>query len=92
MKKNSYNTTYCIRLFYGVAAAQVKKRKEATLNFGITAGLNTAYVTTGNSGENTDATTGFNAGVSGDFYFSNRWSLKVKVLYDQKRLGQRFYN
>lgn len=74
--------------FYGAASAQVKEKGDT--EYGITVGLNTAYVTDGNSGENTDATTGFNAGVSGDFYFSNRWSLKVKVLYDQKGWGNGF--
>ena len=86
--KKIFTTLFIVLGFYGVASAQVKEKGDT--EFGITAGLNTAYVTTGNSGENTDATTGFNAGVSGDFYFSNRWSLKVKVLYDEKGWGNGF--
>lgn len=36
--------------------------------------------------------TGFNAGVGADFYFSNRWSLKTKLFFDQKGWGDGFFS
>lgn len=35
---------------------------------------------------------GFNAGMAADFYFSNRWSLKTKLLFDQKGGGSGFFS
>jgi len=83
--KKIFTTLFILLGFYGIASAQVKEKGDT--EFGIEAGLNTSYVSDGYSGQNTDATSGFNAGVSGDFYFSNRWSLKIKALYEQKGWG-----
>jgi len=50
---------------------------------GINVGLNEATVTA--SGEtNTHYRTGFNVGISVDYYFSDAWSIKGKLAYDQK--------
>src|ERR1700761_5824453 len=81
-------TKFCTTLilvlgFCGLASAQQVKKVE----FGVDLGYNTGYVQDGNSGQQTDAVSGFNAGVSADTYFSDRWSLKVKVIYDQKGWG-----
>ena len=86
--KKIFTTLFIVLGLYGIASAQVKEKGDT--EFGITVGLNTSYVSDNFSGENTDATAGFNAGVSGDFYFSNRWSLKVKALYEQKGWGNGF--
>ncbi|PWG82453.1 porin family protein [Pararcticibacter amylolyticus] len=61
------------------AFSQTKGKVE----FGINAGYNAATVT---AGENTNSKyrSGFNAGVSADYYFSDRWSIKGKLNYDQK--------
>lgn len=61
------------------AFSQTKSKVE----FGINAGYNAATVT---AGENTNSKyrSGFNAGVSADYYFSDRWSIKGKLNYDQK--------
>jgi hypothetical protein len=61
------------------ALAQTKGNTE----FGVNVGLNGATVTT-NQYTNTSYRTGFNAGVSGEYYFSGRWGVKVKLSYEQK--------
>ena len=83
--KKIFITLFIALSFYGISKAQVKEKGDT--EFGVTLGLNTSYVTDGNYGGSTDAIAGLNVGVAGDFYFSNRWSLKVKVLYDQKGSG-----
>ena len=86
--KKIITTLFIVLGFYGIASAQVKEKGDT--EFGVEVGLNNSYVTTGNGYQNTNSTTGFNAGVSGDFYFSNRWSIKVKALYDEKGWGNGF--
>jgi len=85
--KKIFTTLFIVLGLYGVASAQVKEKGDT--EFGVTLGLNTSYVSA-YDGESTDATEGLNVGVAGDFYFSNRWSLKVKALYDQKGWGNGF--
>jgi hypothetical protein len=86
MKKN-FTTLLIVLGFYGMASAQMQK---GDTEFGLEVGLNTAYVTESGTSQHTDAIAGLNAGVSGDFYFSDSWSLKIKALYDQKGWGNGF--
>ena len=79
---------------YTLVQAQNKSKGS---EFGIGIGYNAAYVTSSN--QSTASTSGFNFGVSLDNYFSDRWSLKVKAVYDQKgwangflTLGNTTYN
>jgi hypothetical protein len=69
--------------FYTVALAQNANKFE----FGVEAGFNASYAQDTNSGANSDAVWGFNFGATGDYYFSDHWSLKAKLLYDQKGWG-----
>jgi len=85
--KKIFTTLFIVLSLYGVSKAQVKEKGDT--EFGVTLGLNTSYVSA-YDGESTDATAGLNVGVAGDFYFSNRWSIKAKVLYDQKGWGNGF--
>jgi opacity protein-like surface antigen len=62
---------------------------KGSITGGITGGLSTSYVTITNLGGNyllgsTSSRTGFNAGIFADFYFSDRWSLKTALSYNQK--------
>lgn len=61
------------------AVAQTKN----TNQFGVSAGLNFATVTT-SAYTNSDYRTGFNFGISLDHFFSESWSIKGKLAYDQK--------
>jgi len=52
------------------------------VEFGVQVGYNSSNVS--DSEDSADNLSGVNFGVSGDYYFSDRWSLKVRALYDQK--------
>jgi hypothetical protein len=69
--------------FYSVASAQTAGKFE--LGAGI--GLNASYIQDSYTGANSDAVYGFNLGITGDYYFSDRWSLRAKLLYDEKGWG-----
>lgn len=57
-------------------------------------GLNLSNVTVGNDSENsTKSLTSINFGASGEYYFSDRWGIKAKLIYDQKGWADGFiYN
>jgi hypothetical protein len=74
----------------GLGTAAFSQTK-GTTQFGIEVGLNAATVTTGNF-SNSDYRTGFNAGGSVEHYFSESWSFKAKVLYDQKGWDNGYLN
>lgn len=54
------------------------------VEFGFGAGLSTSTVSDGDGNTNSSYRKTFNVAVSGDYYFSDRWSLKGKLVYDQK--------
>jgi opacity protein-like surface antigen len=68
---------------YSIASAQVRTSDE----FGLDIGYNAANVSYPGSYSNSDYTSGFNLGFSAEHYFSNRWSIKGKLIYDQKGWG-----
>ncbi|MGZ3754945.1 MAG: porin family protein [Mucilaginibacter sp.] len=53
--------------------------------FGANVGYNGSYVTENLNGTATIG--GFNLGLSADYSFSEKWSIKAKVIYDQKGWG-----
>jgi outer membrane protein W len=75
-----FTTLLVVLGIYTTASAQTA----GTTEFGVNVGYNGATVTTGNGQTNSDYRSGFNAGVSVDYYFSDRWSIKGKLIYDQK--------
>jgi len=61
---------------------QVRAQNRGDVELGIGGGVNVAGIT----GDyfTSDSRTAFNVDAFGDFYFSDRWSLKAKIQYDQK--------
>ena len=84
--KKIFTTLLILFGFYSIAFAQQK----GSVDYGINVGYNGSYVTETNSNVSSDYVSGFNAGAYVDSYFSNSWSLKVKVNYDQKGWGNGF--
>lgn len=84
MKKLFITILFCTA-FYSLSFAQTSSGTE----FGVNVGYNSAYVTAG-SGFNSAAISGFNAGASAEYYFSDRWSIKGKLIFDQKGWGNGF--
>lgn len=52
------------------------------IEFGFNVGLNSSNIS--NRYESTDTSLNFNLGASADYYFSDRWSIKMKFIYDRK--------
>jgi hypothetical protein len=64
--------------------AFAQRMRMGSSEIGIDIGLNSSTVQYSGTGENADYKVGFNMGVSAEYYFSNRWGIKAKVIYDQK--------
>jgi len=75
-------TLFIIAGFYSASNAQITKANAFV--FGANIGLNEGYVQESNSLLKSGSVGGFNLGVSGEYYFSDRWSFKAKLNYDQK--------
>ncbi len=57
-------------------------QKNGDVEFGINLGLNSSNVTS--EYLSSDTGTGVNLGFAADYFFSDSWSLKGKIIYDQK--------
>jgi opacity protein-like surface antigen len=79
MKKRLFITALSI---FGILTSNAQDSGEFELGIGL--GLNLANVSTIDGQNNTSSLTSFNAGVSGEYYFSDRWGFKAKLIYDSK--------
>jgi len=57
-------------------------QEKGNFEVGFNAGFNGSLVSDENN--SSDSRSGFNVGVSGEYYFSRSWGIKAKVIYDQK--------
>jgi len=76
-------------IFTGLYTASFAQKSNGVA-FGLNAGFNEGYVQASNSLLSSTSVGGFNLGASADFYFSDRWSFKAKLIYDQKGWGNGF--
>lgn len=60
----------------------VNAQGKRNVEFGLNVGVNFSNIS--NSEDSAESSTGFNVGGSMDFYFSDRWSIKGKLIYDRK--------
>ena len=58
-------------------------QEKNSFEVGLHVGYNAATVTTSTQ-TNSDFRSGFNVTAVGDYFFSDRWSIKAKIGYDQK--------
>lgn len=70
-------------VFSGILSAATAQTTNSS-EFGVSIGLNQSTVQYSGTGQNADYKAGFNIGVSGEYYFSDRWGIKAKVNYDEK--------
>lgn len=68
-------------------AAASRAQTAGNFELGVNTGLNLGYVSISGTGLTSNPVLGFNFGVSGDYYFSDSWSIKAKAIYDQKGWG-----
>lgn len=57
-------------------------QSKGDVEFGANIGANYAYI--GGKDGTSDARFNWNAGIAADYYFSDRWSVKAKLIYDRK--------
>jgi len=69
-------------MLLGLSSA-AQSQEKGGFELGTTVGYNLSTVTSG-SQTNSHYRSGFNVTVFGDYFFSNRWSIKTKLSYDQK--------
>ena len=68
--------------FLGILTSNAQNSGDIELGIGL--GVNLANVSTIDGLSNTSFRTSFNAGVSGEYYFSDRWGVKAKLISDNK--------
>ncbi len=78
-----------IAIIISVLSINVYSQDTGDFELGGNLGVNFSNV--GTQGETTDITTSFNVAASGEYYFSDRWGLKTKLIFDQKGWGNGFF-
>jgi hypothetical protein len=81
MRKSFF--TLFIVFVTGVTYAQ----KDSGFELGVNAGLNSSLVTNANGVRAVKSYTSFNLGLTGEYYFSSSWSIKSKLILDNKGWG-----
>eukprot|EP01133_Synstelium_polycarpum_P003070 gene3070-3519_t len=76
-------------LLFTLCSFATFSQQKGSFEFGFNVGYNIATVQSG-SLTNTEFRSGVNIGASGDYFFSDRWSLKAKLSYDQKGWNKGF--
>lgn len=66
--------------FSTISAAQSK----GDVEFGASIGINSSSISSSEAYSASDVGHGLNVGFAADYYFSDRWSIKGKLIYDQK--------
>ncbi|MDT7831949.1 porin family protein [Flavobacteriaceae bacterium S356] len=68
----------------------VNAQKESGLELGGSIGVSTSVIATSDSQITSDNLTSFNLAASAEYYFSDRWGLKAKLILDNKGWGNGF--
>lgn len=68
--------------YYGPSSSNNTILQKGDIEFGINAGYGISYIDYGDS--YSSVLGAFNAAISAEYYFSDEWGLKIKVIYDQK--------
>ena len=79
MKKELFISVFAI---FGILTSYAQNSGDIELGVGM--GLNLANVSTIDGQNDASSRTSFNVGISGEYYFSDRWGLKAKLIYDNK--------
>lgn len=75
-------------LFFAIATifsvSTLFSQEEGTFELGVGAGVNLSNVSNLANDQSADLKVGFNGNVSGEYYFSDRWGIKARLMFDQK--------
>ncbi|MES2543414.1 MAG: porin family protein [Bacteroidota bacterium] len=69
-------------LIAGISFGSFAQQKKGDVEFGLNIGINQSTIT--NSIETADRRIGANLAGSLEYYFSNKWGIKTKLIFDQK--------
>ena len=72
-----------------VTVTNIKAQEKGSIELGVNAGVNFSAATSG--GNNTNNLTGFNFAAVGEYYFSDTWGIRAKLIYDTKGWADGFY-
>ena len=75
------NLFLSLLICFGFVSTSIAQKK-GDVEMGFNLGYNSSTVSSNN--QNSNASVGVNLGFSTDYYFNNRWSIKGKLIYDQK--------
>ena len=70
-------------LLVAASCSTAFSQEKGNFEYGFNIGLNVSGVTVGTN-YTSDSKIGFNVGAFGDYFFSDRWSIKAKLNFDQK--------
>jgi len=79
-----------VLVLFSLTSSFGQKNKKGVVEYGVNIGYNVFYV--GTSEGNSDGGSGVNVGLAADYFFSDRWSIKGKLIYDQKGWDNGFFN
>lgn len=74
---------FTVIMSVGFVAASFAQDK-GDVEFGVNIGYNVSNITNNDQRISSDSGNGLNVGVAADYFFSDRWSIKGKLIYDQK--------
>lgn len=80
----------CIAMIAFAGLGTVKAQKTSGFELGANVGINFSVVSEIDGQNSTDYLTSFNFGISGEYYFSDRWGIKMKLISDSKGWGNGF--
>jgi len=86
MRKNVLAAVFAV-----VSSLSIFAQEKGDIEFGGNLGINYSTVSAGDKGS-ADVRTGFNVAISGEYYFSDRWGVKAKLIYDSKGWANGFIN
>ena len=73
-----------VLLVFILGLSQMKAQEKGDVEVGVLGGLNVSTLSGGDNDSDYKSRVGANFGLSGDYYFSDQWSLRVKLLSDGK--------
>jgi hypothetical protein len=89
MKKIIITLTFLSGIYFSVSA-----QKTNSFEFGVNIGSNQSYIAQKQYPHNitkSNLVYGFNLGFSAEYYFSDQWGIKGKLIYDQKGWGNGYF-
>lgn len=81
----------CIIILTLASLSNISAQDKGDFELGANVGVNFSRVNASNNAS-TNNTTGFNFAAIGEYYFSDTWGIKAKLIYDKKGWGDGFLN